>query len=101
MSGEVGPWWFPKPLRQALTWLSGLFFDTASWEKHDEGYARGHPSRAECDRLFLAAMLLDASQAGPVWRMLVCSLLGWAFWVSARVGGWLSYGKAERNGAPE
>ena len=33
----VGPYWFPKPLRVTLTRFSLLFFDEASWDKHDEG----------------------------------------------------------------
>ena len=50
----VGPWWFPAALRLAITRLSLVFFLTASWDRHDEGYGRGFPARAECDRKFLA-----------------------------------------------
>lgn len=83
----------PGPARVALTRLSGCFFLTASWDRHDVGYARGCPSRAECDRLFLAAMLADAGQAGPVWRMAGCTVLAWGFWVAVRLFGWASYGR--------
>lgn len=96
MSNGVGPRWFPPITRRALTWLSALFFNTASWDRHDEGYARGDPARSECDRLFLAAMLTDASQAGPVWRMLGCSVLGWVFWLAVRAFGWAVYCKRLR-----
>jgi hypothetical protein len=87
----VGPQWFPASLRQALTRLSAMFFNTASWDRHDQGYQAGSPSRSKCDHLFLAAMLADGSQAGPVWRMLGCSLLAWTFWLSARAMGWTTY----------
>lgn len=87
----VGPWWFPAALRLAITRLSLVFFLTASWDRHDEGYGRGFPARAECDRKFLAAMLADAAQAGPAWRMAGGTALAWAFWLAVRVGGWASY----------
>jgi len=91
----VGPWWFPRHIRAALTSLSSVFFVTASWDRHDQGYARACPSRAECDRKFLAAMLTDAGQAGPVWRMAGCTVLAWWFWVMVRLFGWASYGAKE------
>jgi len=91
VTNGVGPKWFPKFTRRALTRLSALFFDTASWDRHDEGYQAGRPARSECDRLFLAAMLTDGSQAGPVWRMLGCSLLAWGFWLAVRFFGWTAY----------
>lgn len=87
----VGPWWAPACVRRALTWLSSWFFSEASWEHHDIGYARGRPSRAKCDRRFLAAMLRDASRAGPVWRMVAACTLAWIFWTAVRLGGWISY----------
>lgn len=98
MSNGVGPWWFPAPLRRGITAVSGLFFATASWDRHDEGYERGSPARSECDRKFLAAMLADAGQAGPVWRMAGCTVLAWGFWVSVRLGGWASYRRGVRTG---
>lgn len=91
----VGPWWMPAPIRAALTVLSAMFFVTASWDRHDEGYGRGYPARAECDRLFLAAMLADAGQAGAVWRMAVCTVLAWMFWAAVRLFGWASYGRRD------
>jgi len=89
----VGPWWFPGWLRRGLTRLSQTFFSEASWDRHDEGYARGFPARAECDRKFLAAMLADAGHAGPVWKMAGCTVLAWAFWAGVRCLGWASYGR--------
>ena len=95
MPNGVGPWWMPGPFRAALTRASGLFFATASWDRHDIGYARGRPARAECDRLFLAAMLADAGRAGPVWRMAGCTVLAWVFWAMVRAFGWASYGRQD------
>ena len=37
----VGPAWFPKRLREALTKFSLVFFDTESWNKHDVAYTKG------------------------------------------------------------
>ena len=88
-----GPFWMPEGARKRMTlWASGWFV-SASWDRHDEGYARGYPSRAECDRKFLAAMLRDAAGAGPVWRMAVCVWAAWIIWALCRVGGWASYGR--------
>jgi len=89
----VGPRWAPVGIRRALTLLSGTFFAEASWQHHDWGYYWGCPSRTECDRRFLAAMLRDASLAGATWRMAAACALAWAFWVAVRLGGWVSYGK--------
>jgi hypothetical protein len=89
----VGPWWFPSWARRLLTWLSGLFFDEASWVKHDEGYAAGNPSRCECDRKFLQAMLRDASETGTTLRVFACLGLSVFFWIMVRLFGWLSYGR--------
>lgn len=89
----LGPWWFPAGLRRFLTRLGERFFNEAAWEKHDEGYARRYPSRAECDRKFLMAMLRDASRAETVRRAAACVLLAFFFWMAVRVGGSASYGR--------
>lgn len=88
----LGPWWFPGPVRAGLTRMSRLFFVTASWDRHDEGYARADPPRRECDRRFLAAMLADAAAASTEWRMAACTGLAWTFWVAVRLFGWTAYG---------
>jgi hypothetical protein len=90
-SNGVGPAWFPAPVRQALTWLSGLFFHEAAWHHHDRGYARGHPDRATCDLKFLKAMLRDASRTETASRVWACCFLAGLFWVSVRVFGWTAY----------
>ncbi len=92
----VGPRWAPAPVRALLTRLATAFFDEASWDHHDWGYYWGCPARAECDRRFLAAMLRDASRAGPVWRMTLANALAWLFWAAVRLGGWASYGRRAR-----
>lgn len=92
----MGPWWFPGPIRQALTAISGVFFDEASWIHHDRGYARGRPERAECDRRFLMAMLRDASHQPTVLRAWACVNLAFVLWISVRLGGWASYGRKAR-----
>ena len=91
-----GPWWMPAPVRAVLTRFSAWFFDEASWQRHDIGYAHGYPSRAEADRKFLAAMLRDASQAERVWHMAAACVLAWLFWGVVRLFGWMSYGRARR-----
>jgi len=93
----VGPYWWPAWARAWLTTWSGAFFKEASWQRHDRGYARGTPARAECDRLFLAAMLRDAARAGAVWRMGACCGLAWLFWAAVRVGGGPSWRRARWN----
>lgn len=93
MMNGVGPWWLPAGARRVLTSVSSAFFVTASWDRHDEGYARGFPSRRECDRQFLAAMLLDAGRAGGEWRMAGCTALAWVFWMLVRAFGWASYNR--------
>ena len=87
----LGPWWFPAPIRQVLTWLSSFFFDEAAWTKHDEGYARGHPSRAECDWKFFQAMLRDASRVTRLHRVVACLVLAFFFYFAVRAFGWGSY----------
>jgi len=91
MSNGLGPAWFPSPVRSALTGLGRLFFDEASWDHHDEGYARGVPARAECDRKFLMAMLRDASLQPTVARAWACGKIAFFLWVCVRLGGWASY----------
>jgi len=88
----LGPWWFPAPIRRALTALGRRFFDEASWEHHDRGYARGTPARAECDRKFLMAMLRDASLQPTVARAWACTTAAFFLWTCVRIGGRFSYG---------
>jgi len=87
----VGPWWFPGWARNGLTRVSRWFFREADWDRHDIGYARGFPSRSECDRKFLAAMLRDGSRLNTVARMAGASLLAWLFWVLVRLFGWTAF----------
>ena len=89
----VGPWWFPGPIRSVITRLSGLFFQEASWVRHDRGYSRGRPARSECDRLFLNALLRDASRTTKASRAIACAWLGVFFWIMVRLFGWASYGR--------
>lgn len=93
MNNGVGPAWFPSFIRNALTYFSLLFFNEASWEKHDEGYAIKIYLRKECDLRFLKAMLRDASSQRVVWRMFGCTLLAWLFYTFVRLFGWISYNK--------
>jgi len=93
MAGNgLGPKWLPKPLRAALTKLGSVFFDEASWATHDTGYYLGSPSRADCDRGFLKAMLRDASLSNSTFKILSCCVLAWVIWLFVRALGWLSYG---------
>lgn len=87
----IGPKWFPKWLRRALTRFGSTFFEEAAWDKHDEGYAAGTPSRVECDRKFLQAMLRDASRTTTTPRIAACCILAWVFWAFVRVFGWMTY----------
>jgi len=91
MGNGVGPKWFPLALREVLTKLVSYFFKTASWDIHDEGYAKGSPSRKDCDNGFLRAMLKDASEAGSPLKMLACSFLSWGLWLTVRLFGWTTY----------
>ena len=90
----LGPAWFPKWLTQRLTRLGRMFFDEANWGHHDHGYARGYPARAECDRLFLMAMLRDASLQPSALRAWGCSKAAWFLWACVRAFGWASYAKS-------
>lgn len=91
IANGLGPWWFPALIRNRLTSLSRRFFDEAAWEKHDIGYAAGEPSRADCDRKFLQAMLRDASQVSTTGRVFGCLFLALLFWILVRLFGWGSY----------
>lgn len=93
MSGPngLGPWWFPSGWRSWLTGLASLFFQEANWIYHDQGYERGSPDRATCDRKFLSAMLRDASQKDAVTKIALCAAFAWIFWILVRSFGWASY----------
>ncbi len=91
MGNGVGPRWFPAWARRILTRFSARFFSEADWERHDEGYARGSPDRATCDRKFLKAMLRDAAQATTTIRVLACVGLALFFWTMVRAFGWTAY----------
>jgi len=92
MAGNgLGPKWFPEPIRVWLTLFGKTFFEEASWEKHDEGYARGYPSRWECDKGFLRAMLRDARNTNTLLKSLACYLLAWLLWLLVRLFGWTTY----------
>ena len=93
MSNGLGPWWFPEWLRSYLTCLSSMFFDEAAWEKHDIGYERGRPSRAECDKKFFQAMLRDASRTQSMSKIWICCWLATFFWIMVRLFGWTSYNR--------
>ncbi len=93
----LGPWWFPGFVRSSLTAMGRTFFDEASWDRHDEGYGRGYPSRAECDRKFLMAMLRDASLQPTVLRAWACVNLAFGLWLMVRLFGWASYNKGAAN----
>lgn len=80
-------------IRSVLTAMGRAFFNEASWDHHDCGYARGHPSRAECDRKFLMAMLRDASRQSTIMRAWACVKLAFFLWACVRLGGWASYRK--------
>ena len=91
----LGPSWFPDWLTRRITRLGLMFFSEASWTKHDEGYARGEPSRWRCDWLFLRAMLRDARlQKSPV-KKLSCIPLSLFLWACVRAFGWASYVKSD------
>jgi hypothetical protein len=97
----LGPAWFPKWLTRGLTQLGRMFFDEANWGHHDHGYARGYPARAECDRLFLMAMLRDASLQPSVLRAWGCGKAAWFLWGCVRAFGWASYVTNEKTFKPE
>lgn len=89
----LGPWWFPGAWRRVLTRMGERFFQEANWERHDEGYALGHPDRATCDRKFLQAMLRDASEVNTTGRVWACVALAGVLWGAVRVGGRWSYNR--------
>jgi hypothetical protein len=93
IANGLGPWWFPAFARNFLTRLSKRFFNEAAWDKHDEGYDLGVPSRTVCDRKFLQAMLRDASQTTTTGRVLACVGLALTYWALARVFGVFSYNR--------
>lgn len=97
-SNGFGPAWLPVWVRRLMTKFGLLFFDEASWARHDEGYARGYPARHVCDRKFLQAMLRDASHARTTLKVAVSTSLAWAVWAAVRLLGWVSFnwkGKTE------
>ena len=94
IANGLGPWWFPTGLRRALTQIGRQFFREASWDRHDKGYARGTPARAECDRKFLMAMLRDASHQPSVARAALCVMAAFLLWTCVPIGGWASFQRA-------
>ena len=86
----VGPWWFPKFIRDWLTEKSSEFFSEASWSKHDEGYSARFPKRFICDIKFYRAMLTDASKLSPN-RQLRAFRLARFFYITLRLFGWISW----------
>lgn len=92
MSGNgLGPYWFPRPIRETLTKVSSLFFDEANWDKHDEGYKRKFPPRSVCDREMLKASLRDSSKVTSTSKVLLCVFLSLLFWFLCRLFGWISW----------
>ena len=91
-----GPWWWPRRWRTALRRWLGWFFSDADWCHHDWGYYWGHPDRATCDRLFLAAMLRDAAAQSTVARMGFACALAWCIFALARLFGWASYARGRK-----
>jgi hypothetical protein len=82
-----------------MTAVSDYFFNEASWQKHDEGYERGYPSRRICDRKFLEAMLRDA-KAHPFPKKAVAYVLAWASWAAVRTFGSSQYNYAPKGQVP-
>lgn len=95
VANGLGPWWFPAVWRRWLTRISKLFFQEAAWIKHDEGYARGDPSRAVCDWKFYLAMRSDSNRQRGFKRIL-CHVLSVFFYLMVRTFGWASYAGVSR-----
>ncbi|MEP2977951.1 MAG: hypothetical protein ABJO86_00610 [Lentilitoribacter sp.] len=93
MPNGFGPESWPKKLQQAFNRFSTHYFDEASANKHDEGYALALHSRWHCDKRFLQAMLRDASKQERVSKILICLNLAIIYWLAVRVGGSRNYGK--------
>jgi hypothetical protein len=92
-SNGIGPSWFPAWLRRLLTKFGRSWFKEASWEKHDEGYEAGEPARHVCDLKFFQAMVRDASETKPAWRVNATIFLAFIGWVMVRLFGWMSYNR--------
>lgn len=88
---DVGPGWLPKRWRRFLTQTASWFFDEASWQHHDFGYAVGGDrwDRARCDWKFLSAMLRDARAQRAV-LIIPAVLLALIFYIAVRIGGQFS-----------
>jgi hypothetical protein len=99
MGNGVGPAWFSPKIREILTWISSCFFSEASWDKHDEGYEAGELARHVCDLKFYQAMIRDASETKPAWRVNATLCLAFIGWATVRAFGWMSYNKrkSEKN----
>ena len=93
IANGLGPYWFPSAWRTRLTKMSSLYFDEASWTKHDEGYYKKDPKRSVCDWKFLQAMIRDASKTTTLGRLLLCLLLALFFYTCVRALGSHSYNK--------
>lgn len=87
IANSLGPWWFPAAWRQSLIAQSSLFFDEAAWVKHDKGYHRGIPSRADCDWKLLQAMVRDASRTTRHHYMAGCLGLAFFYYLCVRLFG--------------
>lgn len=89
----VGPYWFPSPVRRVLTKVASLYFDEASWNKHDEGYYKRNPDRATCDFKFLQALLRDSSKKDSTLKVTVFILVSYLVWIIVRLAGWSAYNR--------
>lgn len=87
----AGPAYLPGFIRRFVTKVLSFYFDEASWDHHDYGYFWGCPSKAECDRRFLSAMLRDASKQPTIALRLVARLISFLLWYIVATQGNYSY----------
>lgn len=97
----LGPFWFPRWLRNLITGAGSWFFDDACWRHHDFGYEVGGDrfDRARCDWKFFWAMLKDAiSQPGLFWvlKFHLAILISIAFYLAVRLVGARSFQYRDR-----
>ena len=81
-----GPFWMPKFLRKLV---SNKF--NASCKIHDLDYVSDKFTQKESDDRFLAHMLKQAK--GSVFWVLMAA----CFYTAVRLGGWISYKKAQKD----